>query len=77
LCVHSCLINSEYTLTSTHTDDVFGASTTDNSATEAKAELNQCFKIKDLGTPSIILDIKISQDPVTGSILLAQKAYLE
>jgi len=39
-CVRSLLINSEYTLTSTHTDDVFGVSTTDDGATEAKAELN-------------------------------------
>jgi hypothetical protein len=63
-CVQSRLINGEYTLTSTHTDDVFGASTTEEGATEAKAELDRCFEIKDLGTPSIILGMKISQDPV-------------
>ena len=71
-CVRSCLINGKYTLTSTHMDDVFGASTT-----EAKAELDHCFEIKDLETPSIILGMKISQDSVTGSISLTQKTYLE
>jgi len=76
-CVRSRLINGEYTLMSTHTDDVFGASTTENGATEAKAELDRCFEIKDLGTPSIILGMKISQDSVTRSISLTQKAYLE
>ena len=76
-CIHSCLINGEYTLTSTHMDDIFGASTTDNGATEAKAELDQCFETKDLETLSIILSMKISQDSVTGSILLTQKSYLE
>ena len=76
-CVHSRFINGEYTLTSIHTDDVFGASTTEDGTTEAKAELDRCFEIKDLGTLSIILGMKISQDPATGLILLTQKAYLE
>jgi len=77
LYVWSCLINGEYTLMSTHMDNVFGASTTEDGATEAKAELDRCFEIKDLGTLSIILGIKISQDSVTGSISLTQKAYLK
>ena len=76
-CVQSRLINGEHTLMSTHTDDVFGAPTTGDGATEAKAELDRCFEIKDLGTLSIILGIKISQDSVTGSISLTQKAYLK
>ena len=77
LCVQSRLINGEYTLTSTHTDDIFGVSTTEDGTTEAKAELDCCFEIKDLGTPSIILGMKISQDSVIGLISLTQKVYLE
>ena len=76
-CVCSCLINNEYTITSTHTDNVFGASTTADGTTKAKVKLNCCFEIKDLGTPSVILGMKISQDPITGLISLMQKAYLE
>ena len=75
--VCSRLIDGEYTLTSTHTDNIFGAPTTKEGATEAKAELDCCFEIKNLGTPSTILGMKISQDPATGSILLIQKAYLK
>ena len=76
-CVRSQVINGEYTLTSTHTDDVFGVSSSSESAAEAKAELDRCFKIKDLGTPSVILDMKIYQDPESGTISLSQKVFLE
>ena len=75
-CVCSQLINGEYILTSIHTDDIFSASTTKEGATKAKAELDCCFEIKDLGTPSVIPGMKIFQDPVTGSISLTQKAYI-
>jgi len=62
---------------STHTDNIFSASTTEEGATKTKAELDCCFEIKDLGISSVILGMKISQDPATGSILLTQKAYLK
>ena len=64
-CVQSHLINGKFTLMSTHTDDVFGVSTTEDSATEPKTELDRCFEIKDLETLSIILGMKIFQDSVT------------
>ena len=64
-CVCSQLINSEYTITSTHMDNIFSASTT-KGTTKAKTKLDHCFEIKDLGTPSVILGMKISRTLLPG-----------
>ena len=76
-CIRSWVIIGEYMLTSTHTDNVFGVSSSSEDVAEAKAELDRCFKIKDLGMPSVILGMKIYQDPKSGTISLSQKAFLE
>ena len=38
-CVHSRVNGNEYTVTSTYTDDVFGASSTEEGAAKAKEEI--------------------------------------
>ena len=56
-CVHSCLIQNKHTITSTYTDDIFGASTTKEGVEKAKEEIEACFEIKDVGDLGYILGI--------------------
>ena len=76
-CVHSRVIGDEFTLTSTYTDDVFGASSTEEGATKAKQEIENCFEIKDVGELGYILGIRVDRDEGTGAISLSQTAYLQ
>lgn len=76
-CVWSQRIGNELTITSTYTDDVFGASSTDTGAALAKEELSKCYEVKDLGELHFILGICIDCNATTGAISLSQHAYLE
>ena len=76
-CVHSQVNGDEFTLTSTYTDDVFGASSTKAGAIKAKDEIESCFEIKDVGELGYILGIRIDRDKETGAISLSQTAYLQ
>lgn len=75
-CVHSRMINGEHTITSTYTDDIFGASSTKEEAEKAKKEFEACFEIKDVGDQGYILGIRVEKDEETGAISLSQEAYL-
>jgi hypothetical protein len=75
-CVHSCMIEGEHTITSTYTDDIFGASSTKEGAERAKREVEACFEIKDVGDQGYILGIRVEKDEKTGAISLSQEAYL-
>ncbi len=75
ICSH--VIGDEYTITSTWTDDVLGASTTFEGESTAKSELEQSYKIKDLGSTKYILGIHIDYDESDRSICLSQCAYCE
>jgi hypothetical protein len=75
-CVHSRVIGKEHTITSTYTDDIFGASSTREGAQKAKEEIEACFEIKDVGDLGYILGIRVEKDNKTGAISLSQEAYL-
>ena len=68
--------NSEFTITNTYTDDIFGASLTAASAKEAKGEIERCYEIKDLGEINKLLGIQVVWDESTGSILFSQETYI-
>jgi hypothetical protein len=74
--VRSCVIDDEITLTSTWTDDILGALSTEKGKMEAKEELARSYELKDLGTAKFILGMKIERDE-KGDIRLSQRAYCE
>jgi hypothetical protein len=75
--VRSRVIEDEITLTSTWTDDILGASSTEKGETEAKEELARSYELKDLGVARFILGMKIERDDKSGDIRLSQRAYCE
>ncbi|KIJ23037.1 hypothetical protein M422DRAFT_196412 [Sphaerobolus stellatus SS14] len=76
-CIHSRYIDEEYTLTSTYTDDVFGASSTEKGAKKAVEELERCYELKDAGSTGQILGIKVERDMEKGTLRLSQRAFME
>jgi hypothetical protein len=64
-------------LTSTWTDDILGASSTEKGQVKAKEELARSYELKDLGKARFILGMKIERDDETGDVRLSQKAYCE
>jgi hypothetical protein len=70
--VQSKLEDNEFTLTSTWTDDILGASTTETGEMKVKGELRSSYEIKDLRTAKFILGMRIDRDPDNGTILLSQ-----
>ena len=75
-CVHSCMIGSEHTITSTYTNNIFRASSTKEGTERAKREFEVCFEIKDVGDQGYILGIHVEKDKKMGVISLSQEAYL-
>ena len=75
--IHSRVYGDEFTLTSTWTDNVLGASLTVEGENLAKSQLGASYKIKDLGEAKLILGMRIHRDDVTGNISLSQKSYCE
>ena len=57
--IHSKLIGDEFTLTSTWTDDVLGASSTTEGEEIAKNQLKSSYDIKDIGEAKLILGMHI------------------
>jgi hypothetical protein len=75
--VRSRVIDDEITLTSTWTDDILGASSTEEGELIAKEELAKSYELKDLGTAKFILGMKIEKNEESGDIRLSQRAYSE
>lgn len=75
-CVHSQMIGSEHTITSTYTNNIFRASSMKEGAERAKREFEVCFEIKDVGDQGHILGIHLEKDKKMGVISLSQEAYL-
>lgn len=69
--------NDEVTITSTWTDDILGASSSESGEAKAKDELGRSYELKDLGAANFILGMKIERDQVTGGVRLSQRAYAE
>ena len=75
--IRSQVINDEFMLTFTWTDDVLGVSSTLSGKISAKDQLTASYNIKDIGNVKLILEICIEQDEETGDIQLTQQVYCE
>jgi len=75
--IQSQVINDEFMLTFTWTDDVLGVSSTLSRKISAKDQLTASYNIKDIGNVKLILEICIEQDEETGDIQLTQQVYCE
>lgn len=75
--IRSRVVNDEVTITSTWTDDILGASSSEGGEIGAKDELGKSYELKDLGAARFILGMKIEKNNNTGDITLSQRAYAE
>jgi len=75
--IQSRVCEDKFTLTSTWTDDILGASSSLEGENTAKEQLSASYKIKDLGEVKLILGMRVERDRKTGDIKLSQQAYCE
>ncbi|KAF7770864.1 hypothetical protein Agabi119p4_6838 [Agaricus bisporus var. burnettii] len=75
--IRSKVEDTEFTLTSTWTDDILGASSTEMGEMKAKEELGNSYEVKDLGVARFILGMRIDRDEKDGTIRLSQRSYCE
>jgi hypothetical protein len=61
-CVKYKCEGDRYTITDTYTDDVFGASKTDEEIERRKGEMGKEWEIKDVGENEYFLGTRIQQD---------------
>ena len=76
-CVRYKKENGEYTIVDTYTDDVFGASTTEEEAEKRKTETGKVWEIKDIGETEYFLGTRVQQNLTLGTIRLTQRPYWE
>ena len=76
-CVRFKKENENYTITDTYTDDVFGASNSDEEAKRRKDEIGEVWEIKDVGENEYFLGMRVQQDIEQGTIRLSQRPYWE
>jgi hypothetical protein len=76
-CVRIKRDEKEYTITDTYTDDVFGASRTDEEIEKRKIEMGKEWEIKDVGESEYFLGMRVQQDLISGTIRLTQRPYWE
>lgn len=79
-CVRHRVINGQYTLNVTYTDDVIGGSSSKDEEIRAIGELDSAYDIKrleDSENGRLILGMKMTRDEKTGTINLSQRPYLE
>ena len=67
----------EYTITDTYTDDVFGASASEEEIVKRKDEIGKEWEIKDVGENEYFLGMRVQQDLNAGTIRLTQRPYWE
>ena len=72
--IPSRVINDEFTLTSTWTDDILGASSTIEGEQMAKDQLAKTYEIKDMGETTLILGMHIKRND-NGDVTLLQESY--
>ena len=66
-----------YTITDTYTDDIFGASNSNEEAMKRKDEIGGVWEIKDVGETEYFLGMRVQQDLTLGTIRLTQRPYWE
>ncbi len=76
-CVRYKKDGDEYTITNTYTDDVFGASRTNEEIKSRKDEMGKEWEIKDVGENEYFLGMRVQQDLVSRTIRLTQRPYWE
>ena len=76
-CVRYMTDENGYMLTDTYTDDVFGASRTDEEIKKRKDEMGGEWEIKDVGENEYFLGMRVQQDLDLGTIRLTQRPYWE
>ena len=76
-CVRFKKEDENYTITSTYTDDVFGASNNDEEEERRKKEIGGVWEIKDVGENEYFLGMRVQQDLGSGTIRLTQRPYWE
>ncbi|KAJ3492187.1 hypothetical protein NLJ89_g11265 [Agrocybe chaxingu] len=79
-CVRHRLIDGEYTLTCTYTDDVLGGSSSPAEKERAIGEMEGCYEVKRIeesGGAKVILGMAMTQDSKTGAITLSQRVFAE
>ena len=76
-CVRFKRENGNYTITDTYTDDVFGASSSEEEAKARKDEMGRIWDIKDVGENEYFLGMRVQQDLKSGTIRLTQRPYWE
>ena len=76
-CVRFKKNNGNYTITDTYTDDVFGASNSDEEIKKRKEEIGGVWEIKDVGENEYFLGMRVQQDLSSGTIRLTQRPYWE
>ena len=76
-CVRYKRDDGEYAVTDTYTDDIFGASTTDEEVTRRKAEIGNEWEIKEVEENDYFLGMRVQQDLENDTIRLTQRPYWE
>ena len=76
-CVQFKKDDKNYTITDTYTDDIFGASNSDEEIKKRKDELGGIWEIKDVGETEYFLGMRVQQDLTLGTIRLTQHPYWE
>ena len=66
-----------YTITDTYTDDIFGASNSNEEATKRKDEIGGVWEVKDVGETEYFLGMWVQQDLTLGTIRVTQHPYWE
>lgn len=67
--------DGNYTVTDTYTDNIFGASNTDEEGEWRKSEIRKEWEIKGVGETEYFLGMQVQQDLSLGTIWLTQRPY--
>jgi len=76
-CVRFKKTDDTYTITTTYTDDVFGASNDDEEAEKMKDEIGKKWETRDIGETENFLGMRVQQELKAGTIRLSQRPYWE
>ena len=76
-CVHFKKLDGNYTITDMYTNDIFGASNSDEEAKRRKDKIGKVWEIKDVEATEYFLGMRVQQDLTAGTIWLTQHPYWE
>ena len=76
-CIRYKKEDDNYTLTNTYTNNIFGASKSDEEIKNRKGEIGKIWDIKDMGETEYFIGMRVQQDLELGTIRLTQQPYWE